>query len=363
MIYQARHIEYLETLPLRQNRAAYIEDKVGGLWETAIYRNSWYTEKNPWRLSKFMLEKYLNKPFNDMYSEWSKRTKSKDLFREYKYIMKRDLFDRFYSVWGYLLDRPHYVDEDGIIRFKKKIYHKKKYNLTTNTQITVTLTPELRLKQALKKAGVENSAKVTKLTISGSLTDFDFEYIRLFMGKTLQILDLKNASTEGNRIKDWTFSKCSGFNSVIIPDSVTEIENMAFAGCTGLTSFVVEPDNPVFTSENGVLLNKSKTVLIAYPEGRQGKYVIPASVTEIENSPILILDNLKYVIWSDPERCSGILCFFGTRVFVSTLFDFVDSGDSKEYFHKCYSWVSLDKINKVLELRNVIEARYKNLLR
>ena len=88
MIYQARHIEYLETLPLRQNRAAYIEDKVGGLWETAIYRNSWYTEKNPWRLSKFMLEKYLNKPFNDMYSEWSKRTKSKDLFREYKYIMK-----------------------------------------------------------------------------------------------------------------------------------------------------------------------------------------------------------------------------------------------------------------------------------
>ena len=39
--------------------------------------------------------------------------------------------------------------------------------MTQNTHITVTLTSELRLEQALKEAGVKDLTIVTKLTIVG----------------------------------------------------------------------------------------------------------------------------------------------------------------------------------------------------
>ena len=38
--------------------------------------------------------------------------------------------------------------------------------MTPNNHVTVTLTPELRLNQALIDAGIEDAASVTKLTIT-----------------------------------------------------------------------------------------------------------------------------------------------------------------------------------------------------
>jgi hypothetical protein len=62
--------------------------------------------------------------------------------------------------------------------------------------ITVTLTPELRLEQALKEAGVENPASVTNLAIAGTMTKDEFYFISENMAKTLQKLDLGEAMLE-----------------------------------------------------------------------------------------------------------------------------------------------------------------------
>ena len=43
----------------------------------------------------------------------------------------------------------------------------------------------------------------------------------------------------------------------------------------------VDPDHPDYSSENGVLYNRDKTVLISCPRAVSGKVVIPDSVTEI----------------------------------------------------------------------------------
>jgi len=56
--------------------------------------------------------------------------------------------------------------------------------------ISVTLSPELRLEQALKQAGVEDLAAVTKLSISGTITGDDFRYFLNTMRDTLQELDM-----------------------------------------------------------------------------------------------------------------------------------------------------------------------------
>ena len=51
--------------------------------------------------------------------------------------------------------------------------------------ISVTLSPALRLEQALIQAGAKDPATVTHLTVAGTLTDVDFGYIRKNMRKTL----------------------------------------------------------------------------------------------------------------------------------------------------------------------------------
>lgn len=40
----------------------------------------------------------------------------------------------------------------------------------------------------------------------------------------------------------------------------------------------------------------------------------------------------KKLIWQDPERVSGAPCFYGTRVPVSHLFDYLEDGVTLEAF-------------------------------
>jgi len=82
-------------------------------------------------------------------------------------------------------------------------------------------------------------------------------------------------------IGDYAFAMCTGLTGVTIPASVTSIGNNEFSGCSSLTSIIVATQNNAYSSVEGVLLNKNKTVLIAYPAGKQGSYTIPAGVTSI----------------------------------------------------------------------------------
>ena len=83
------------------------------------------------------------------------------------------------------------------------------------------------------------------------------------------------------KISHEAFEDCTGLTSISIPASTVEIECGAFSGCSGLTEISVHPDNPEYASVNGVLFSKDKTELIIYPEGRQGDYAIPDSVADI----------------------------------------------------------------------------------
>ena len=80
------------------------------------------------------------------------------------------------------------------------------------------------------------------------------------------------------KIEYSAFSKHDNIKSITIPDSVTEIHNEAFEGCSNLTSFIVDPDNPKYSSENGFLLSKNGTTLVC---GMNGNVTIPSSVTSI----------------------------------------------------------------------------------
>ena len=108
------------------------------------------------------------------------------------------------------------------------------------------------------------------------------------------------------------FRGCSSLTEIVIPASVTEIGEDAFRACYSLKAIHVDEANPVYASEDGVLLNKEKTILIycpaekvsgyarySIPEGvlriqeralydctKMGSLFIPASVTSIEEDAL-----------------------------------------------------------------------------
>ena len=78
----------------------------------------------------------------------------------------------------------------------------------------------------------------------------------------------------------------TGLTTISIPSSVMDIGSGAFVS-SPLTSIVVDEDNPSYSDIDGVLFNKDKVVLVAYPGGKTGTYTIPNSVTTIDESAFL----------------------------------------------------------------------------
>lgn len=85
-------------------------------------------------------------------------------------------------------------------------------------------------------------------------------------------------------IGSFSFLCCNSLASISIPAGVTHIGSTAFTYCNNLMSISVDSGNNNFTSDNGVLFNKSKTAIRCFPCGRTGKYTVPDGVTQIGES-------------------------------------------------------------------------------
>jgi hypothetical protein len=85
------------------------------------------------------------------------------------------------------------------------------------------------------------------------------------------------------RIGEHAFEECGSLTSITIRANTTNIGTAAFAGCIGLSDIGVISLNPTYSSVNGVLFNKSHTILMQFPAGATGVYSIPSSVTNIDD--------------------------------------------------------------------------------
>ena len=78
------------------------------------------------------------------------------------------------------------------------------------------------------------------------------------------------------------FEGCTGLKSVTIPSSTTNIYSVpdAFSRCDNLTEIVVNANNPIYSSQEGILYVKKKSQVIYCSRGLTS-VTIPSSVTDI----------------------------------------------------------------------------------
>ena len=91
--------------------------------------------------------------------------------------------------------------------------------------------------------------------------------------------------------------------TIRIPAKVIEVGDNAF-GSIGNTAFEVDPQNPAFSTVDGMLMDRDQNTVIACPSGRKGRVVIPDGTTCIEDnsfysafmiSDIEIPDSVMYI--------------------------------------------------------------------
>ena len=126
------------------------------------------------------------------------------------------------------------------------------------------------------------------LTIKSDITeipDYAFENC-----KSLTSVNVPDSVTI---IGDCSFSNCSSLENINIGGGVSDIYETAFMDCGKLKNIYVDSSNKNYCSINGVLFNKDKTELVAYPSGKSdNSYKIPESVQSIDNCAFLSCNSL-----------------------------------------------------------------------
>jgi hypothetical protein len=82
-------------------------------------------------------------------------------------------------------------------------------------------------------------------------------------------------------LSPYAFEGCKSFTSIYIPPSLQTLNSNTFEDCDNLLEINVDGTNVYFSSEDGVLFNKSKTRLVKCPPAKSGVYTLPGTVTEI----------------------------------------------------------------------------------
>ena len=142
------------------------------------------------------------------------------------------------------------------------------------------------------------------------------------------------------RVGDYAFYIKSNLANDTIPSSVISIGNRAFAYCTSLTAINVDADSPTFVSVDGVLFDKSQTMLIQCPGGKTGNYTIPSSVTSIGDHAFFGCTSLVGVTISNSVTSIGLAAFYRCASLMSVTIPNSVASIGSLAFYSCTSLTS-----------------------
>jgi len=155
-------------------------------------------------------------------------------------------------------------------------------------------------------------------------------------------------------IGNFAFQYCEGLTSLAIPASVTSIgPDFVFDSCSRLSSIIVHPNNPTFSTIDGFLTNKLQTTLITCPAGKSGTVTIPSTITAINPSAFLNCSKIVSVVFPQSvtdvgskafSTCSQLrrAIFLGDSPsnFITDAFEFAASGFTVYFYEGAAGFTS-----------------------
>lgn len=161
------------------------------------------------------------------------------------------------------------------------------------------------IKNALHRAGVDIYEETYRVAIRYGVTGIEGSAFC----DTPGLIDIKIPKTVTS-IGDNAFTWGHSLVKIDIPASVISIGKGAFCGTETLTLIEVAPENPVYSSREGVLFNKEQTILWAYPGGKAGDYAVPEGVFEIGFLAFDACQNLTGITFPSSLEIIGDLAFY-----------------------------------------------------
>lgn len=137
-------------------------------------------------------------------------------------------------------------------------------------------------------------------------------------------------------VGSYAFWKSLSLSNIYIPASLTDLSANAFSE-GGMSAYEVSPDNPVYSSEDGIMFNKDKTELLHFPAKKQVEsFSIPEKVEKI-GELAFECNQLNEVIFHDKlltiDDYAFFLCEKLAKADVPNSVEFV--GESA--FSRCYN--------------------------
>ena len=229
--------------------------------------------------------------------------------------------------------------------------------IDSETEVTVHVETAGQLTAAIVEQGA-TPAKVTKLTVTGTLNEADFNIIKNNM-PLLYSLDLSGISNTTlpnaafsqkqtllsiaipnglTGIPNSTFKDCSGLASVTIPNSVTSIGYGAFYGCSALTSVTIP--NSVTSIGDRAFYGCSALTSVT----------IPNSVTSIEYSAFSGCSALTSVTIPNSVTSIGSYAFESCTTLTSVTIPNSVTSIGEKAFRYCFALTSVTIPNSVTSI-------------
>ena len=172
-----------------------------------------------------------------------------------------------------------------------------------------------------------------------NMTVIGLEKVVFYSGAMYSGIDIKRIILPDTIISIGTtvFKYIRNITSITIPKNVQSIASAPFLGCSNLTTINVNTANKYYCSVNGILYNKNKTEIIAYPPGIKIKtYNGISTLKRVYNHTFYEVKNLEKIIL--PKGIN----YIGEGAFgESGIKEIYFSGDQPEFVHHCFHKINV----------------------
>lgn len=115
-------------------------------------------------------------------------------------------------------------------------------------------------------------------------------------------------------IGKYAFSGCAALKEITLPATLTVLDPLSFLGCLNLEAINIDEGNATYKTLDGAVIaadeNGEWNKLVLFPQGKDGEYKIPESITEIGDRAFYDCDGLTSVVFCDGLKKIGDEAFF-----------------------------------------------------